>query len=359
MDGVVAYILGKSYTKKSLIGIGALAGAPCQVQSITKVDKTTTITLKWVDNEGGVHTQSFDVLDGEDGISVVNATITPSGHLELTLSNGNVIDCGKILPQYDTIPTASASNVGQILQYIGSTNVNYTNGYFYKCINDGGVYKWIAINTQDSYTKSEIGDLSYLPDSSRNIVENIIDLNNNKENKFRVFSLPTPTVDYVGKIYQYIGDNTQTLTNGYYYQCKEVSPNVYQWVQKNVQPTSGSGGNDNVVEGYFNSINNLFYEESTYTTPIIGESNVIYISLDTNLLYRYNGLIFIRVDNEDNVGNYGIVELVTDLPSTFGASDRKIYFVIEENSFYLWQGTSWEIQQPKSITDTDIDRLFD
>ena len=145
MDGVVAYILSKKYTKDTVIGMGAVKGASCQVQSIDKVDKTTTVTLKWEDNNGGVHTQSFDI---EDGIDVTNAIITANGHLELTLSDGTVIDCGKVLPQYDTMPTASATYLNAIYQYIGSTNPTYTNGYFYKCVNDGGTYKWVQQEVQ-------------------------------------------------------------------------------------------------------------------------------------------------------------------------------------------------------------------
>lgn len=51
-----------------------------------------------------------------------------------------------------------------------------------------------------------------------------------------------------------------------------------------------------VIEGYFNPLDELFYEESTYTTPITGVSETIYISLDTNESYRYNGTIFVGLD---------------------------------------------------------------
>ena len=36
------------------------------------------------------------------------------------------------LAQFDTMPTANASNSGDIVQFIGTTDANYTNGYFYK-----------------------------------------------------------------------------------------------------------------------------------------------------------------------------------------------------------------------------------
>ena len=284
MDGVVAYILGKSYTQKSLIGIGALAGAPCQVQSINKVGKTTTITLKWEDNVGGIHTQAFDVEDGADGVSVVGATIDANGHLILTLSDTNTIDCGKVLPQYDTMPTPSVSNVGQILQYIGTTNVNYTKGYFYECVESpvgSGTYIWKYINVQDSYTKIEIGDLTNLPDNTKNVVENIVDIQLeinqlqgsllDKEDRFRYNVIPSANASIDGVIIEYIGATNANYTNGYFYQCVEspVGSGTYIWIQKNVQPNNGGGGGDGVVDGYYNPLDQLFYEDGSFLNPIM------------------------------------------------------------------------------------------
>ena len=302
MDGIIAYILSKKYTNDTVIGMGAIKGAACQVQSINKVNKTTTITLEWEDNLGTSHTQSFDIEDGLDGVSVTGATIKPDGHLELTLSNGNSIDCGQVLPQYDTMPTPSASNEGQILQYIGTTTSSYTNGYFYQCINDGGIYKWVEKLVQDSYTKIQIGDLSDLPDNTKNVVENIVDINSkldDKENIFRYNVIPTADVSISGAIIQYLGATNATYTNGYYYQCVEspVGSGTYVWVQKNVQPNNGGGGGDGVVDGYYNSLDQLFYEDSAFLNPITGEDNTIYVDLNTNGLYRYNGTIFIKVSS--------------------------------------------------------------
>jgi hypothetical protein len=408
MDGVVAYILSKKYTKDTAIGMGAIKGAPCQVESINKVGKTTTVTLKWEDDLGASHTQSFDIEDGLDGVSVTGATINSTGHLILTLSNTQTIDCGKVLPQYDTMPTPSSTYLGAIYQYIGSTNVNYTNGYFYKCISDGSggyiwtqydvqptpvtsvngktgsvvldasdvnaqeiiqynvmptadssnvnkvyqyigttnltytngyfyrceydtdtdTYSWVVANqfalADDVYTKTEIGALSNLPDTNKDVIENIADLNtaiNGKEDKFRVTLLPLGSDDLVGKIVQYIGENTSSLVKGYYYQCVKIDEGVYDWVQKNVQPSSGGTGGDGVVEGYYNATNHLFYEDSTFTNPINGESDTLYVSLDTNLLYRYDGgiSIFVRVDE----GGQGIQ--VTTMPLADEYQLNKIY----------------------------------
>ncbi len=59
-------------------------------------------------------------------------------------------------------------------------------------------------------------------------------------------------------------------------------------------------------------------------------------------------------------GNYDIVETKSLLPIRFTSADRKMYYVIDESAFYLWNGTEWEIQlpQPPTISDEDIDALF-
>jgi len=55
--------------------------------------------------------------------------------------------------QKSQLPTASQSLLNVIYQYVGSTNTNYTNGYFYKCVVDDPeadpvTYKWEAVKTQ-------------------------------------------------------------------------------------------------------------------------------------------------------------------------------------------------------------------
>lgn len=46
-------------------------------------------------------------------------------------------------------------------------------------------------------------------------------------------------------------------------------------------------------------------------------------------------------------GNYDIVETKTLLPAIFTAADRKMYFVIDEGLFYLWNGFEWSAQKTK------------
>lgn len=62
--------------------------------------------------------------------------------------------------QVATMPEPNATNVGAVHQYVGATDSHYTNGYFYKCVEDSSqeppVYSWVQINTQPGT------DISYI-----------------------------------------------------------------------------------------------------------------------------------------------------------------------------------------------------
>lgn len=50
--------------------------------------------------------------------------------------------------QYSEMLTASADNLGKIVQFVGTTTNDYTNGYFYKCVEDNNTYSWQNIEVQ-------------------------------------------------------------------------------------------------------------------------------------------------------------------------------------------------------------------
>ena len=69
---------------------------------------------------------------------------------------------------------------------------------------------------------------------------------------------------------------------------------------------------DDVIEGYFNTVDSKFYVEDTYVTEILGETGKIYTSLDTNKLYRWSGSAFVYITSGavDSVnGETGLVDL--------------------------------------------------
>lgn len=60
----------------------------------------------------------------------------------------HVIDKTERIFRYSTMPAASANFVTNIVQYIGATNANYTNGFFYRSVLNGAVYEWQQVSIQ-------------------------------------------------------------------------------------------------------------------------------------------------------------------------------------------------------------------
>ena len=91
MDVAVLGML-KKYIQETLVGMGALKGAPCQVKDIVNADGSHTITLKWVDDESVSHESSFTVKDGKDGTDGIDGTdgVSPSIVVSETIAYGMV-----------------------------------------------------------------------------------------------------------------------------------------------------------------------------------------------------------------------------------------------------------------------------
>lgn len=66
-------------------------------------------------------------------------------------ADGNVTETSTVsYMQKPALPTASEAEEGNIYQYVGETTEDYTNWYFYKCIESSGVYVWMNIPVQSS-----------------------------------------------------------------------------------------------------------------------------------------------------------------------------------------------------------------
>ena len=64
---ILTLAMAKKYTDNSLAGAGAVAGVPCQIQSITPITGGNRVTFLWEDNNNVSHTSTLDVMDGADG----------------------------------------------------------------------------------------------------------------------------------------------------------------------------------------------------------------------------------------------------------------------------------------------------
>ena len=200
--------------------------------------------------------------------------------------------------QVSTLPTPSADELGKIYQYIGDTTVNYTNGYFYKCVSEPNpstgvtTYSWVAIDTQED-TKHWIGtraeltvalangeiengtiilitdepDVDDLPtQNSTNLVYSggVWTALQGKEDTLRFDTMPEPSQDLAGLIVLYNGASTVNYTNGYFYKCKgssEGGVTTYSWKRINLDDdlsiSSTNPVENRIITNAINKLNNF------------------------------------------------------------------------------------------------------
>lgn len=83
---------------------------------------------------------------------------------------------------------------------------------------------------------------------------------------------------------------------------KGLSQENYTTVEKNQLAALVAGGLpggttvDEIIDGFYNSEDFLFYEDADFTKPIAGESGKLYIDVKQNQSYRFTGSIFTRIN---------------------------------------------------------------
>ena len=140
MLDIITLAVAEKYTRDTVIGLGALKGAPCTISKTEKVSDGTEITFKWTGDDGSTNTRKIKVVDG---ISIINAHINENNHLIVELSNGTPIDCGEIPIAetaeeifYENVDYPSIENakegIDEALSHVinDASEVPYTNSNF-------------------------------------------------------------------------------------------------------------------------------------------------------------------------------------------------------------------------------------
>ena len=163
-------------------------------------------------------------------------TVTATGDtyrlvdLDVTQESSWVLDGGSggQTIQVESMPLATESDLGKVLQYIGTTDLNYTNGYFYKCVYKNSSYLWEQQNVQ--------------PDAEGQTIQ--------------VDTMPTASAEELGKIYQYIGQDGGGALHGYFYECVALHGGGYGWLETEVSaPTEELSSSDMAdVKGAFSPV---------------------------------------------------------------------------------------------------------
>lgn len=86
----------KSYTDQSLQGAGAIVGKNVQVSKIEPIKGGNRVTFTYTLDNGTQKNSYLEVMNGEQGASVVSANIDETSVLSFMLSNGEKIVAGKI-----------------------------------------------------------------------------------------------------------------------------------------------------------------------------------------------------------------------------------------------------------------------
>ena len=107
-----------------------------------------------------------DLLVYDNTLYWVTTAIASGGTIVTTGANANVVETSisealkKVNNRVATMPTASADYADKIVQYVGATTASYTNGYFYKCVEDSSTnpstYSWEQTNVQPASSTQEI-----------------------------------------------------------------------------------------------------------------------------------------------------------------------------------------------------------
>jgi len=112
-------------------------------------------TSAWKDTDTKGQVSSVNNYTGAVSLDINDVAPTQTGHSGRVLGTDGFV-AGWVKPeivQVSALPAASEDEVDNIYQFIGTTDANYTNGYFYKCVSDGqnpATYSWTQTDVQPS-----------------------------------------------------------------------------------------------------------------------------------------------------------------------------------------------------------------
>lgn len=271
---IETYALSRKYTNETAAQFGGLKGASCKVKSIEKQNGQNIVTFEWKNEEGETRESVMYVDDGtpiyvwESGHRYIfgdlviysscfyrciqensdiifddkkwNEIGNPDGQYDIVqnssmlpprftpadrkmyycideelfyLWDGHQWNRQDKLIQFEYMPSALDIYSNVIIQYIGETNNNYINGYFYKCEYKDSQYTWINIDTQYSAKVAKTGDYDDL------INKPIINLDGN-ESTIILSNLDEGFYSVIGSYCFYENGTIYTATDRKYFLIK-------------------------------------------------------------------------------------------------------------------------------------------
>lgn len=269
--------------------------------------------------------------------------------------------------QVKSLPIASSEELDNVYQYVGTTTLEYTNGYFYKCTTDGSTYTWEQLNVQPAGSASSVwgsitGTLSNQTDlaNALNAKADSSDLSNKLDktteasklygtnasgeqvrynlSQFAAASdldplviqwpvLPEPTASLEGVIYEYVGETDANYTNGYFYKC--VGGSSVEAIEVSTMPTA-SAEEEGKLYKYIGETNANYTNGCYYKSQgtLVGDD----WSTDTHYVYSWVEVI---------VGDTGISQVST-MPTASAEELGNVYQYTGETSSEYTNGSYYK-----------------
>lgn len=152
----------KSYIAKTLVGMGALKGAPCTVKSVEEDPGVHVITLEWTDNDGNKQTKDITVLDGTNGTDGFSPEVTVKTSTDSTYILTITTEDGS----YET-PNLKGGGSG------GSSSMADLEDVELVSLSAGQILKWDAVN--EKWVNASLGTAA-AKDATNAVTEGSSDL---------------------------------------------------------------------------------------------------------------------------------------------------------------------------------------
>lgn len=206
MKDVEILSIAKTYVKQTLIGMGALKGAPCQIKSIVENPAGVwTITFEWEDTTGSTHTDSLVLHDGAAASSYPSLSdlptingVTVTGDMSgADLGLADLIALAAVATSGDygdltnlpTLGTAAAKNFIETVTE-DSTDLITSGGVFAAIATLQGVIETALADKVDKITGKGLSTNDYT-DTAKAIVDGVTSALANKVDKIAGKGLST------------------------------------------------------------------------------------------------------------------------------------------------------------------------
>ena len=309
VDSKIGELTNLNTTIKSNI-VEAVNEVEGEVGDLTTLTTTTQTDLVSAVNE--VNATVGELSDDVGDISTLTTTDTTSvvNAINELVTEYNQLD---YVEHYSTMPTAS-EKANATVQYIGTTNSDYTKGYFYtstpSVVEGSIVYSWVQTDVQSSVT--DYDELSSRPQI------NSVTLTGDKtlsdlgiQSILQYTTLPTASVDLISKVYQYTGATTSDYITNYFYQCVyDTDSASYVWKNVDVSSNTALDSRISTLETNQGDITTL---EVSGATDIVTALNVLNVRGISSITYAKPYLTITLRDDSTYVLDISAILATTEL----------------------------------------------